>query len=96
MKITIKNASGDIVKTLDADLNKTLLKQLEAEGIEIPSACFTGICGACMCEIEQGEEFVEKEAITASGFPLSDEEVMTCIAKVKTDSEGEIVLKSMY
>lgn len=96
MKITIKNASGDILKTLDADLNKTLLKQLEAEGIEIPSACFTGICGACMCEIEQGEEFVEKEAITASGFPLSDEEVMTCIAKVKTDSEGEIVLKSMY
>jgi hypothetical protein len=31
MKITIKNAAGEIIKTLDADLNKTLLKQLEAE-----------------------------------------------------------------
>jgi hypothetical protein len=31
MKITIKNASGEIIKTLDADINKTLLKQLEAE-----------------------------------------------------------------
>jgi hypothetical protein len=31
MKITIKNAAGEIMKTLDADFNKTLLKQLEAE-----------------------------------------------------------------
>lgn len=96
MKITIKNAAGEIIKTLDADLNKTLLKQLEAEWIEIPSACFTGICGACMCEIEKWEEFINKEATTASGFPLADEEVMTCIAKVKTGTDWEIILKSMY
>ncbi|MGB2111065.1 MAG: hypothetical protein ACPHY8_04270 [Patescibacteria group bacterium] len=49
-----------------------------------------------MCEIEQGEEFVNKEATTAPGFPLADEEVMTCIAKVNSDEDGEIVLKSMY
>lgn len=96
MKITIKNASWEIIKTLDADLNKTLLKQLEAEWVEIPSACFTWICGACMCEIEKGEEFVNKEATTAPGFPLADEEVMTCIAKIYSDEDGEIVLKSMY
>lgn len=96
MKITIKNASWEIIKTLDADLNKTLLKQLEAEWIEIPSACFTGICGACMCEIEKWEEHINKEATTAPGFPLADEEVMTCIAKVTSDEDGEIVLKSMY
>ena len=96
MKITIKNAAGEILKTLDADLNKTLLKQLEAEWIEIPSACFTGICWACMCEIEKWEEFINKEATTAPGFPLADEEVMTCIAKVNSDADWEIVLKSMY
>ena len=96
MKITIKNASWEIIKTLDADLNKTLLKQLEAEWIEIPSACFTGICGACMCEIEKWEEHINKEATTAPGFPLAYEEVMTCIAKVTSDEDGEIVLKSMY
>lgn len=96
MKITIKNASGEVIKTLDADINKTLLKQLEAEGVEIPSACFTGICGACMCEIEEWEEHINKEATTAPGFPLADEEVMTCIAKVKADAQWEIVLKSMY
>mgnify|MGYP002332256442 CR=1 FL=1 len=96
MKITVKNASGEVIKTLDGQVNKTLLKQLEAEWIEIPSACFTWICGACMCEIEEGEELIEKEAVTASGFPLADEEVMTCIAKIKPDADGEIVLKSMY
>ena len=96
MKITIKNAAGEIIKTLDADVNKTLLKQLESEWIEIPSACFTGICGACMCEIEKWEELINKEATTAPGFPLADEEVMTCIAKVKDNADWEIVLKSMY
>ncbi len=39
---------------------------------------------------------INKEATTAPGFPLADEEVMTCIAKVKADADGEIVLKSMY
>jgi ferredoxin len=96
MKITIKNATWEIIKTFDADLNKTLLKQLEAEGIEIPSACFTWICWACMCEIEKWEELINKEATTAPGFPLADEEVMTCIAKVNKDLDWEIVLKSMY
>ena len=96
MKITIKNAAGEIIKTLDADLNKTLLKQLEAQWVEIPSACFTGICWACMCEIEEWEELINKEATTAPGFPLADEEVMTCIAKINSDADGEIILKSMY
>jgi hypothetical protein len=49
-----------------------------------------------MCEIEQWEEFINKEATTASGFPLADEEVMTCIAKVKNNETWEIILKSMY
>jgi hypothetical protein len=31
MKITVKNASGEVIKTLDGQVNKTLLKQLEAE-----------------------------------------------------------------
>ena len=96
MKITIKNASWKIIKTLDAEINKTLLKQLEEHGVEIPSACFTGICGACMCEIESGAEFINKEATTAPGFPLADEEVMTCISKITSDQDWEIVLKSMY
>jgi ferredoxin len=96
MKITIKNVAWEVIKTLDADINKTLLKQLETEGVEIPSACFTGICWACMCEIEAWEEHINKEATTAPGFPLADEEVMTCIAKVKADTDWEIVLKSMY
>lgn len=92
--ITIKNASGEIIKTIDSDLNKNLLKTLAAEWVDIPSACYTGICGACICEIEQWEDLIDKEAVTASGFPLADEEVMTCIAK--QNKEWDIVLKSMY
>ena len=97
MKITIKNASWEVIKQLDADINKTLLKQLEAEWIEIPSACFTWICGACMCEIESWEEFINKEATTAPGFPLADEEVMNYLSSKESNSmeEEEGTLRTM-
>lgn len=59
-KLIIKNSEGETIKELDADVNKTLLKQLEDEGVSIPAACYTGICGACICEIESGEASVNK------------------------------------
>lgn len=94
-KITIKNSRGEIIKTIDADLNRTLLKQLEEAWVEMASACFTGICGACMCQIEAGEEYIDKSFKWEPGFPLAEEEIMTCIAGVK-QGDGEIILKSIY
>ncbi len=93
--ITIKNASWEVIKTIDSDLNKTLLKQLEAEWIQLAAACYTGICWACMCEIESWEENVNKSFRWEPWFPLWDEEVMTCIAGVK-NTEKDIVLKTIY
>jgi ferredoxin len=77
-------------------VNKTLLKQLEAEGVEIPAACYTGICWACICEIEKGEDNINKNFRGEPGFPMGDEEVMTCIAGVKADENDEVILKMMY
>lgn len=95
-KIIIKNAQWEIIKELDADLNKTLLKQLESQWVEIPAACYTGICGACMCEIESWEEWVNKSFRWEPGFPLWDEEVMTCVAGINPDVQGDIILKKIY
>lgn len=53
MKIIIKNIDGIIEKEIPADINKTLLKQVEESGVEMQSACHSGICGACICTIEQ-------------------------------------------
>ena len=51
-KITVKNSAGEVIKTIDAEVGKTLLSQLNGSDIQVPSACHTGMCGACMCRIE--------------------------------------------
>lgn len=70
MKITVKNASGELLKTVDADVKRTLLSQLEEQGVKIPNACHAGMCAACMCTIEKGEELVVKDFRGEPAFPL--------------------------
>lgn len=92
--ITVKNSSWEVIKTIPWDINKTLLKQLEDNWVEMHSACLEGICWACMCKIESWEENINKKMKTEPGFPLWDDEVMTCIAWLKNDQD--IVLKTIY
>ncbi|MGE4443589.1 MAG: 2Fe-2S iron-sulfur cluster-binding protein [Candidatus Altimarinota bacterium] len=99
MKIIIKNQGGEIIKTIDAKVGQTLLKQLTEAGVEMQSACMFGICAACMCQIEKGEECIDKSFRHEPGFPLGDDEVMTCIGGIKKEMEnhdGEIILKTIY
>jgi len=70
MKLTIKDRHGNILKTLDAQVGKTLLSQIEAAGGEIPNACRAGMCAACMCHIEKGGEYIRKDFRTEPSFPL--------------------------
>lgn len=93
--ITIKNANWEVIKTIEADLKRTIYRQLQKEWVELPSACFTWICGACICEIESWSENIEKDYKWEPGFPLAQEEVMTCIAWVK-NKDIDIVLRTMF
>jgi len=54
-----------------------------------------GMCAACMCNIESGEQFVEKDKKWEPAFPLGEDEVMTCIGWV-ADTDEEIVLRTIY
>lgn len=99
MKITIKNNQGNIIKTIDAEIGKTLLNQLTNAWIEMQSACNFGICAACMCQIEAWEEFLDKSFRHEPWFPLWDDEIMTCIWWIKKEmvnENGEIILKTIY
>lgn len=93
--ITIKDSSWNTIKEIEADISKNLLEQLTEAGVDIPAACYTGICGACMCEVESGAGSIDKNAFWEEGFPTDETEVMTCIAGVK-DPNAEVILKSMY
>ncbi len=93
--IIIKDANWNIIKEIEADISKNLLEQLTEAWIDIPAACYTGICGACMCEVESWWENIDKSFSGEEWFPTDDSEVMTCIAWIK-DKDAEVVLKSMY
>ncbi len=96
MKIIIKNIDGIIEKEIPADINKTLLKQVEESGVEMQSACHSGICGACICTIEQWWENIDKSFRWEPWFPLGDDEVMTCIAGLATTDGENIILRKIY
>lgn len=99
MKITIKNSFWEILATIPRELWKTLLSTIQKSWIEIHNACQTWICRACMCNIEKGGEYIDKNFKNESWFPLRDEEVMTCIAWIKKDFidlDKEIILKTIY
>ncbi len=99
MKLIIKNKDWEILKQLDAEVWKTLYKQITDAWIEIHHACNAWICGACMCEIEEGWEFIKKNMRTEPWFPLDESEVMTCIAWINPEDiekKHNIILKTIY
>lgn len=97
MRIIIKNASWEAIKTIHWELWKTLLSIIEKSWVSIHHACETWICWACMCSIEKGWEFINKSFRNEPWFPLWDDEVMTCIASLNSlEDDKEIILKTMY
>ena len=89
MKIKVKSQTWEI-KEVDIKPNKSLLKELEKAGYEILHACNTGACWACMCKATKWSEFIDKAGLNEPMFPLAEEEVMTCIATVKPEWDGQI------
>ena len=96
MKIILKKLDGTQEKEITVDSKKTLLKQLEEAGVEMHSACHAGICWACICMIEQGGKNIDKSFRTEPGFPLGDDEVMTCIWGCKDTWWEDIILRKIY
>lgn len=94
-KVIVKNQAWEKLGSIEAQSDIILLKQLEAEGIEIPNACRAGMCAACMCQVESGSEHFVKNHRGEPAFPLGEEEVMTCIGAVR-DTDEEVVIKTMY
>lgn len=93
-KIKIENSNWNLIKEVTVDHTKPLLKQLEAEGIEIPNACNIGMCAACMCTSQTSSDLLNKSLRGEPAFPLWDEEIMTCIGWV-VETDEVVVLRTM-
>ncbi len=92
-KIIIKNSSWEIVKELDQDVKKTLISQMRDAGVNVLAACHHGICGACIYKVNTWQNALKKDFKWSPGFPLWDDEVMTCIAWISEESSEDIELQ---
>lgn len=73
---------GDRMRELKSE--QTILDGVEAEGLPMIAACRSGVCGACKCQVVEGEvESTSQMALTpdeiANGF------VLACSTKLKSD-----------
>jgi len=66
--------------------SKSILEQLEDNGVEIASQCRNGICGACRCKLVSGEVAYADEPLAW----VSNGEVLPCCATSITDVEIDV------
>lgn len=66
-------------KTLLIDNQVKILQQLLIQGFEVPYSCKSGICGSCICTLQDGEvELIENEYLTEK--EVSDGKILACMA----------------
>lgn len=94
-KITVQDAGGNSLGTFDADATNSIANHGAMAGVIIPVACGTGACGICVATVTVGAEHVEAGTFGAPSFPVGDDQILTCVAGVKTDTpaDAEITLQ---
>jgi ferredoxin len=43
-------------------------------GIDIPVSCGAGVCGVCLCKVEDGKDTVKLDAFNSPLMPLKNDE----------------------
>ncbi|MEL4339641.1 hybrid-cluster NAD(P)-dependent oxidoreductase [Shewanella xiamenensis] len=65
-------------------LEQTLLEGIEAEGLPIIAACRSGVCGACKCQVLEGET-ESTSSMTLTPADIDAGYVLACSTKLKSD-----------
>lgn len=105
--VIIKDNTGTELWSFVAEDRKNFQELAAMHGIDIPLSCGGGVCGICMCSVEQGAEFVDEAKTSTPIMPMQrDEEgnpteVLSCIAGVKTETFKDplshtIILQKTY
>ena len=71
--------------TVLKDNNHKLLQSLSAQGYDVPFSCKSGICGTCVCKLEEGEvELLENEYLTDKEY--NDKKILPCMSFALTEN----------
>lgn len=63
---------------------QSLLEGIEAEGLPIIAACRSGVCGACKCQVLEGE-IESSSQMTLTADEIAQGYVLACSTKMKSD-----------
>lgn len=105
--VIIKDNAGKELGSFQAEDNKSIQELAAMHGIDIPLACGGGVCGVCLCKVEQWAEALESDKITTPLIPLPNDEkgnpaeILACVAGVKSEIfekewETVIILQKNY
>ena len=84
--VIIKDPKWNEVWQFVAEDGKNIAELAAMHGIDIPVSCGAGVCGVCLCKVEEWKDAVKWDAFNSPLMPLKSdenwnpEEVLTCVA----------------
>ncbi|MGI1669950.1 MAG: PDR/VanB family oxidoreductase [Neptuniibacter sp.] len=73
--------SSGVVVPVGAE--ESMLEALEAANVEVPNLCRGGVCGQCICQVEEGE-IEHRDHYLSETEKLSGSAVMPCVSRAKS------------
>lgn len=98
IEISILTTDWNVLWTFNAEKWEVITTLATKNNVEIPMSCWAWACGLCLCEIIEWWEFIDKWNWFMA---LEDNQVLTCIAKIKDECfdngvNWKVVLKRTY
>lgn len=92
INVIIKDPQWKEIWNFIAEDWKNIVELAEMHWIKIPEACGGGVCGVCLCKVEEWNNVVKSDAFNSPIMPLeSDEnwnpkEILACVAWFNSES----------
>ena len=86
INVIIKDPQWNEVWQFTAEDAKNIAELAAMHGIDIPVSCGAGVCGVCLCKVQQWNDAVKWDAFNSPLIPLKNDEnwnpaeVLACIA----------------
>ena len=105
--VIIKDPQWNEIWQFAAENGKNIAELAAMHGIDIPVSCGAGVCGVCLCKVEDGKDAVKWDAFNSPLMPLKSdekwnpEEVLACIAGFNSEKfddweDHTVVLQRTY
>lgn len=74
---------GSTGQIVSVDSEESMLEALEAADIEVPNLCRGGVCGQCICQVEEGE-VEHRDHFLSQSEKAAGNSVMPCVSRAKS------------